>query len=998
MNIEQLLTTMEDGGASDLFVCEGKPPAIRKHGDVVALGAEATTADEMSALMQTVLSAAARARFEASGDLDVGYSIGPRRFRLNLSRQQGRVALVARALPSGELSFEDLGLPPAITSLAELRRGLVLITGATGSGKSTTLAAMVNHINSTRRVHIVTIEEPIEFVHDDRLARVSQREVGTDTESFGVALRHVLRESPDVVVIGEMRDFDTMSVAISAALTGHLVLTTLHTINATQTLQRILSYYPHHLRSQASMDLSLCLQGVISQRLLPRADRAGRVLATELLRCTPPVRQLLREQRTAELVDLMRASNDADIVPFNRALVTLLEAGAISYELGAAYATHPEEFTLAARGMQTGVTAFREGDEQPGLEPDLDLRALLQQALRLGASDLHVAAGRPPIFRVGGHLRSMSTAPLSTADVRALLYAVLTVRQRSTYELEREIDFALQLDNGQRFRVNAYHQKGKMVAALRAIPTTIPEAEALRIPAQVLDLVNKPHGLLLVVGPTGAGKTTTLACLLDRVNKARACRIITVEDPIEYTHESAAATIDQREVGSDTLSFSGALKYVLRQDPDVIMIGEMRDPETMQIALAAGETGHLVFSTLHTLDATETVTRIDLVALGLTGPSVMACLQGHPDLGEVRADVDIDHGLDVVRLTARGATTRVYPCPDRGRAGAIHAITTGPATFVRELQARASALDLTLGPAGLFRGGDALAIGTEGELFDVLGLWSTPPERRDVVSPVRRAGVRIAARLVTESDLRGALHNHTTASDGVHSLLQMRDAATVLGWEYLGISEHSQSAGYAGGLGPEALLDQADAIDALNATPSAGARLLSGVESDILRHGELDYRPSILRRLDFVVASSHNRYGLAEAPATERMVAAARAPWADIIGHPTGRLLLGRRANRFDVAALLDACADTGCAVELNANPQRLDLHDRHLAMAKERGVVVSLSPDAHSTAGLRHVQYGVAIARRAGLTPDDVLNCMPLDALLAWLSARKRRAAAHDP
>jgi len=610
MDIARLLTAMEAGGASDLFVCAGKPPAIRKHGDVVPLGSEATTDEQMEALLEGLLMPAARNRFEKTGDLDVGYSLEHRRFRLNLSRQRGRVALVARALPSGELRFEELGLPPSIQALAELRRGLVLVTGATGSGKSTTLAAMVHHINTTRRVHVVTVEDPIEFVHPDHLGRVSQREVGLDTESFATALRHVLRESPDVIVIGEMRDFDTMSVALSAALTGHLVLTTVHTIDATQTLQRILSYFPDHLRAQASMDLSLCLEGVVSQRLLPRSDGDGRVLAAEMLTCTPPVRQLLREQRVDELADLMRSSNDPGILTFNRALLSLFREGAIGYEQGLAYATNPDEFALAARGLETGVQAFRDGDDPEVGNTELDLRALLHQALRLGASDLHVAAGRPPIYRVGGRLRTVPTRALSAADVRALLYAVLTVRQRSIYELEREIDFALQLDTGQRFRVNAYYQKGKMAAALRAIPTRIPEPDALRIPAQVTKLVTRPHGLLLVVGPTGAGKTTTLACLVDLVNRTRACRIITVEDPIEYTHESQTATVDQREIGSDTLSFAGALKYVLRQDPDVIMIGEMRDLETVSSALTAAETGHLVLATLHSNDAVQTIDRV----------------------------------------------------------------------------------------------------------------------------------------------------------------------------------------------------------------------------------------------------------------------------------------------------------------------------------------------------------------------------------------------------
>ena len=201
-------------------------------------------------------------------------------------------------------------------------------------------------------------------------------------------------------------------------------------------------------------------------------------------------------------------------------------------------------------------------------------------------------------------------APLSAGDLRLLLFSVLTGRQRTVFELERELDFAVQLDNGQRFRINAYFQRGQMAAALRLIPALPADAAMLGIPEQVQSLVKRNQGLLLVVGPTGAGKTTTLACLVERINTTRSCRIVTVEDPIEYVFASRMATIDQREVGADTDSFSAALKHVLRQDPDVILVGEMRDLETISSALTAAETGHLVLATLHTNDAIQSINRI----------------------------------------------------------------------------------------------------------------------------------------------------------------------------------------------------------------------------------------------------------------------------------------------------------------------------------------------------------------------------------------------------
>jgi twitching motility protein PilT len=226
------------------------------------------------------------------------------------------------------------------------------------------------------------------------------------------------------------------------------------------------------------------------------------------------------------------------------------------------------------------------------------------------ASDLHLTSGRPPILRINGVLDPLPISPLTDGDMRILLHSVLSVRQRTIYELEREIDFALALDHNQRFRVNAYFQKGKMAMSLRAIPTRIPDPKELRIPNTVMKLAQYPQGLVLVVGPTGSGKSTTLACMIDHINRHRQCRILTVEDPIEFTHESKVATIDQRELFADTKSFASALKYILRQDPDVILVGEMRDLDTISAALTAAETGHLVLATLHANDAIQTIDRI----------------------------------------------------------------------------------------------------------------------------------------------------------------------------------------------------------------------------------------------------------------------------------------------------------------------------------------------------------------------------------------------------
>ena len=622
--VHRLLASMEAWNASDVFVSEGKKPSARVNGRMIAIDMPPITHEDMDKCVESVLNPIALSEYEDTGDADAGFTHDGKRFRFNFSRSSGKRGFVVRALQSGKLDLNALGLPDVVAGFADEPRGLVLVTGATGSGKSTTMAAMVNRINQTRSVHIVTVEDPIEFVHNDNLSRITQREVGTDTTDFHTALRSVVRQSPDVILIGEMRDAETVDIALQAALTGHLVLATLHTIDATQTLRRILSFIAADRRAQVCAELAMSLRGIVSQRLIPRDDGTGRVLATEILRSTPGTTSLIREQRIDELGDIMRHTADPGMRTFNESLLEIYQSGAISFETGQAFSSNPDEFALATQGMATGIGTFTGSTLET--VSGLDMKALLGLAMDKGASDLHLTVGRPPIFRISGELFPLDVRPLSEADLRLLLFSILTHNQRSTFELEREIDFAVSVDRNHRFRVNAYFQKGKMAAALRAIPSKIPDPEVLGLPESVLSLGDRPHGLLLVVGPTGSGKSTTLACLVNRINRQRSCRIITVEDPIEYTYESQKATIDQREVHADTQSFAAALKYVLRQDPDVILIGEMRDLETVHAAITAAETGHLVLATLHTNDAIQAIDRVIDVFPPYQQPQVRAQL------------------------------------------------------------------------------------------------------------------------------------------------------------------------------------------------------------------------------------------------------------------------------------------------------------------------------------------------------------------------------------
>jgi len=359
MRAKELLTSMKKKEASDLYLKVGLPPSFRIHGDVIREEGPAVTGDDMETIVNDILNEYQRKRFDERPDLDLAYALSEGlRYRINLFRQQGQIGMVARLVEDEDLSFEKLHLPDAVRELAELRRGLVLLTGATGSGKSTTLAAMVSYINQKFCRHIMTIEDPIEFVHVDGKSVINQREVGFDTESFADALRHVVRQSPDVILIGEMRDTDTMMTAISAAETGHVVLSTLHTVDVSHTLDRIINYFPDHLKNQVRQELGLSLEGIVCMRLLRRRDREGRIPSTEILRATPSVRKAILEGELWRLKELMQKGAEVGMHTFNQDLLRLYRDGIVEFDEALASASNPDEFKLNAQGMFTGTDSL----------------------------------------------------------------------------------------------------------------------------------------------------------------------------------------------------------------------------------------------------------------------------------------------------------------------------------------------------------------------------------------------------------------------------------------------------------------------------------------------------------------------------------------------------------------------------------------------------------------------------------------------------------------
>ncbi|MDO8586953.1 MAG: type IV pilus twitching motility protein PilT [Armatimonadota bacterium] len=333
MDLNPILKLGVEKKASDIFIKTGVPPALRVNGRIEVTDFPALTAADTEDLAYSIMNTEQIGRFERRHELDLAFTVEDlARFRANMYQQRGSVGLVLRIVPLKIMTLDDLGMPSVLTDLAKHRQGLALITGPTGSGKSTTLAAMIDVINSQRRCNIVTIEDPIEFVHEDRMAVVNQREIGIDTESFTDALKYVVRQSPDVILIGEMRDVETMNVALAASETGHLVFSTVHTTSAPETLDRIINMFPPHDKPQVCMRMATSLKGIISQTLLPRADGSGRIAAIEIMIANPTISKLIEEGRSGQLYGAISEGSFWGMQTMNQCLVNYFKQGLITEE------------------------------------------------------------------------------------------------------------------------------------------------------------------------------------------------------------------------------------------------------------------------------------------------------------------------------------------------------------------------------------------------------------------------------------------------------------------------------------------------------------------------------------------------------------------------------------------------------------------------------------------------------------------------------------------
>lgn len=355
-NFKQAISLMVQRNGSDLHLKVGRPPTIRVNGDLAGLEMQALKPEDLKLLAEQIMTPRQVKEFAEKKEADFAIGVpGVGRFRTNIYQQRGTLAFAFRAIPYEVKTVRELELPEVLEEISVRPRGLVLVTGVTGSGKSTSLAAMVNHVNHHRRVNIITIEDPIEFLHRDLMANISQREVGSDTLAFGTALRHVLRQDPDVILIGEIRDAETLDVALKAADTGHLVFSTLHTTDATQTISRVISFYPPHQHQEIRSLLSTALAAVVCLRLVPRKDGKGRVPATEVLINTAAVADNIRDiEKALNIPDLIAEGTEAyGMQSFDQSLMQWFKQGVISYESALFYSTNPSEFALRASGVSS---------------------------------------------------------------------------------------------------------------------------------------------------------------------------------------------------------------------------------------------------------------------------------------------------------------------------------------------------------------------------------------------------------------------------------------------------------------------------------------------------------------------------------------------------------------------------------------------------------------------------------------------------------------------
>jgi twitching motility protein PilT len=615
MDIAELLAFAVKNKASDLHLSAGLPPMIRVHGDVRRINLPPMEHRDVHGMIYDIMNDSQRKAYEESLECDFSFAIpGLARFRVNAFVQQRGAGAVMRTIPSKILTLEELKTPKIFAEITMQPRGLVLVTGPTGSGKSTTLAGMVNHINENLYGHILTVEDPIEFVHESKRCLINQREVGPQTLSFNNALRSALREDPDVILVGELRDLETIRLALTAAETGHLVFGTLHTSSAAKTIDRIVDVFPAAEKEMVRAMLSESLRAVISQTLAQDQGRQwpGRRARDHDRHAGDPQPDPRSQGRADECRDPdRRLGRHADARPVpDRPGAAQRDLDGRSPQRGPGQGQLPRLTgrygdRSARRSTLLGFTRWNAN------RPRSSCTTCCKLMVASNGSDLFLTAEFPPAFKIDGKVTPVSSVPLTSAahggtraraDERPPGRPSSRRRRRSTSRSARPASGA----SGST-RSCSWAGWASCCGRSRARSRRSSSCSCRRI---LRDLSVTKRGLIIVVGATGSGKSNTLAAMIGYRNENTAGHIVTIEDPVEFVHPHKQCIITHREVGVDTENWEVALKNTLRQAPDVIMIGEIRERETMEHAVTFAETGHLCVATLHSNSANQALDRI----------------------------------------------------------------------------------------------------------------------------------------------------------------------------------------------------------------------------------------------------------------------------------------------------------------------------------------------------------------------------------------------------
>ena len=516
---------------------------------------------------------------------------------------------------------------------------------------------MVNHVNENEYGHVLTIEDPIEFLHESKKCLINQREVGPHTLSFANALRSALREDPDYILVGEMRDLETIRLALTAAETGHLVFGTLHTSSAAKTIDRIIDVFPAAEKEMVRAMLSESLVAVISQTLMKTKDGQGRMAAHEIMIGTPAIRNLIREGKVAQMYSSIQTSQSVGMQTLDQCLVELVRRNLVNIAEARNRAVQQgtvRRLTAASSTRNAEAERHAWNANAPPSSSTSSSTCWSSRRARTCSSP----SGFPPAIKVDGKISPVSKSQLSPQHTIELVRSVMNDKQAAEFEGSKECNFAISPPGIGRFRVNAFVQQGRVGMVLRTINTDIPKFEELGLPPVLRDVIMSKRGIMLFVGATGSGKSTSMAALLGYRNENSHGHIITIEDPIEFVHEHRNCIVTQREVGVDTDGWQIALKNTLRQAPDVILIGEVRERETMDYAISFAETGHLCLATLHANSTNQALDRI---------------INFFPE--ERRAQLLMDLSLNVRAFVAQ----RLIPRRDgRGRVPAVEVMLNSP--------------------------------------------------------------------------------------------------------------------------------------------------------------------------------------------------------------------------------------------------------------------------------------------------------------------------------